>query len=425
MVKMILVESCCGQNSNLGDEAILSANLHFLLEKKCKVIVLSGKPEQTSKLHGVKAEQGFAALTKTPNRIRRRFRVIWLAFRLVLASKILEKTGRTCLLNKKELNFLQLFRSCKALLIVGGGFFRDGLFWVSNDISGAFPKGIAVLLAKTFKKPVYLGAQTLGPLRKWYHKLFCQIILRKADFLCVREPFSVETAKKLGFPFNPKITIDDAFNVESTNEKRAKELLLDEGINIDEVKKKEMLIGFSSRGLGTKNEELREKALDFLRRLLKKGGIHILVIPTMYGDQHKRYIEEAEKISGKTEIRSKITFLMNKYTYRDVKSFFSLTEATVAISFHSAVFALSSNVPAIGLYENEYYKMKLKGMFMILGFEGYALEVHEATLDEIYSKFDELIRNRFEIREYLSQKTGDLSTNCCLAAKLISKYHCA
>lgn len=51
------------------------------------------------------------------------------------------------------------------------------------------------------------------------------------------------------------------------------------------------------------------------------------------------------------------------YTWRELKAFFGLMDVVIAVSFHSAVFSLSMKAPTLGLYEGEYYHMKMQGIF--------------------------------------------------------------
>jgi len=69
-----------------------------------------------------------------------------------------------------------------------------------------------------------------------------------------------------------------------------------------------------------------------------------------------------------------------------------------AVSFHSAVFSLMNKVPTISLYENEYYKMKMKGTMEMLGLGEFAVDARKVTVDEILEKFRKLISlNRVQL----------------------------
>jgi polysaccharide pyruvyl transferase WcaK-like protein len=59
---------------------------------------------------------------------------------------------------------------------------------------------------------------------------------------------------------------------------------------------------------------------------------------------------------------SNFIVLNHKFTASEVKGIISGAHLAVGQSYHFGVFALSSNVPFIGLYSNDYYRLKSEGL---------------------------------------------------------------
>lgn len=423
---MILIESNCSRTFNLGDEAILSYNLRLLEEAKVnEIIVISSLPKVTSIFHKVKCVPNFYVLTDGNNRYTRNLRALWLAFKLLLNAWRAKRNKNPIMLNSMELELLHAFYRCKAFLIVGGGIMRSSAYFFSSSASGLFPKCIEIIIAKILGKPVFVGAQTIGPFeRKNLYSLFGRTLLRLAlnrvDILTVREHYSEGLLQKMGIKNNIKVVVDEAFNTEAISSEKAKELLSAEGLDIKKLKEKgKIIVGVSLRAWTMAGERkiLRNKLLKVLELLSRKGNYHFVFIPTHASYRLPRIIKVAKKVVTNRVKEESCTFISNPYTWREIKALFGLMDIVVAVSFHSAVFALSMNVPTLGLYEGEYYRMKMRGMFNLIGLDDFALDASKVNINEIVSKFEGLLKRKDEIRSFLSEMNRILTKNCGYASR--------
>ena len=96
-------------------------------------------------------------------------------------------------------------------------------------------------------------------------------------------------------------------------------------------------------------------------------------------------------------------------------------DVVIAVSFHSAVFSLSMNVPTLGLYEGEYYRMKIGGIFNLIGMDNLALNASKEHVSEIVSKFKDLVARKDEIRKLLTKINNVLQKECCYACRKLIK----
>jgi len=400
----------------------LSYNLELLSRAgESDLVVISPLPEVTSKFHGVKCIPNFYMLINGDRVIFRGLRVLWLTFKLLFNAWRMRRGCLPLMLNSKELGFLKAFRDCEAFLIVGGGIIRSSARLFSSNASGLFPKCVEILLAKTFGKPVFVGAQTVGPfegsLFRFLDKLLVYLTLKRVDVLTVREFYSERLLRNVLGKVNIRVVPDDAFNAKAVKNEVAAKLLLKENLDIQKIRNSgKIVVGVSLRAwsMVSERKRLRAKLLRVIQTLSKEGKYHFVFIPTHASRHLPRIVKVTKKI-----ITSKV--LSKSYSWQEIKAFFGLMDVVIAVSFHSAVFSLSMNVPTLGLYEGEYYRMKMQGMFDMAGLNKFAIDVGWCKRYEILSRFKELLNLRNKIRKFLTKNNVLLSINCGFATKTLIK----
>jgi polysaccharide pyruvyl transferase WcaK-like protein len=68
---------------------------------------------------------------------------------------------------------------------------------------------------------------------------------------------------------------------------------------------------------------------------------------------------------------------------------------------HFCTFALSSGVPTVGLYNNDYYRAKLGGLFESFGVREYAMASEEISPDQLVERLTECYRDSSRIETVL------------------------
>lgn len=421
----ILIESS-SPLTNLGDEAILSANIQVLkdLLRGCEILVLSPKPEKTSKVHNVLSKANFMTLIGKWGRFQGRLKVIWLGLRLLWNAKRLRKRSTLKLLNDGEADFLKNFSSCDAFLIVGGGNLSDIAPW-----GGLFSRSVEILLAKIFGKPVFLGAQTVGPLRKKWAKMLVRFALEKADLITLRECYSYLLLRSIGIK-NPilKVVPDDAFGINSISQQKAIYLLSKEDVDFRKLVKNKMIkVGLNVRPWWKKRgiKRIKNELLETIRFLIKDKRFYLIFFPTAYGEYQKGYndVKGAKELSRYLSVsKDRVKILENEYTPQEIKGILNLLDIIITISYHPAVFAMSMAVPTIGLYEDEYYRMKLLGLFKMMRVEEFAIDITKTNSMEVCTKINKLLECRNETKEKLGIESKKIEKDVCFAAKQLINH---
>ena len=152
----------CG---NLGDDAILLGFLNGLQRSHADVTVLSGDPEMTTRMYGVRS------------------------------------------IARKDLaTFKQTMSSASMLVFAGGSIFQD----VTSVRSVAYYSQL-VRTAKSLGKPCIMVGQGIGPLNTFVGKRLAKAAFNSCRTILVRDPVSVATLKSLGVKCPIETAADLAF----------------------------------------------------------------------------------------------------------------------------------------------------------------------------------------------------------------------
>jgi polysaccharide pyruvyl transferase CsaB len=149
---------------NIGDELILAGFLRKLGKElpKAKVTVLGSDPHLVRRFHGVDALPllpcGFGSLFR---------RGWWRSIRKM--------------------------KKADAVIFPGGGLFTD-----EESFHAVLIWGFHLLAARYFWKPVYLLGQSIGPFHGEYAKDLVRTILKKTEWIGVRDQASVNELKRIG-----------------------------------------------------------------------------------------------------------------------------------------------------------------------------------------------------------------------------------
>jgi len=149
---------------NLGDDAILLGLLEGIRKHECHAIVLSGSPEETTRLYGVEA------------------------------------------VPRRELGACEgAIRRSHVLLFPGGSIFQD----VTSVRSVAYYQRLTAIAKKAGVKVAMVG-QGVGPLKTFLGKKLAKSAYDASEFVAVRDPGSVQSLQSLGVKTKIHLTADMA-----------------------------------------------------------------------------------------------------------------------------------------------------------------------------------------------------------------------
>jgi len=225
----------------------------------------------------------------------------------------------------------KMLKDCDILISGGGGLLQD------KTSTRSFLYYLSIIrLAKLLGKKVYIFAQGIGPITKWYNQLLLKRALNTADLITVRDLHSFNYLKSLKLK-NPKIieTADPTFILTPEN---GEKLLQIEGVQIN----KRPLIGVSIRKFGEKNPNAENiaKALD---QITAKTKAQIVFIPFQCPQDILASREIMKHMKGKPYL------VFRECRPREIMGIINQMDAIIGMRLHSLIFAVNCSIPAVGL----------------------------------------------------------------------------
>lgn len=343
---------------HIGDEAMLEANIEGLRDsfERVEIVVMSRDPKWISTRYGVDAVPLFGfpeAKDATDEREA-------LLTRLKAAAPSVHPSHPA----------LEALRSADAVVISGGG-----------NLSSSWPDLLweriaALALAKLLGKPAIVLGQTLGPHLEDLERVALGDALATAAFVGVRDLPSAALAVALGVsPRRIWYQADDALKLG--------ELL--EGSHATNGSEPSIVVTIDPqfRAIGT--GRVRSLARQ-LRQLAEESGATCVLVPHAFGtDSGAGSSDSAEAALLAEEIGLRSTVIATGLQARDAARLTRTATLVVSSRYHPIVFAVASGTPCIGIYGNEYCRIKIEGALAHAGLLANALSyddvIRGAVLD--------------------------------------------
>ena len=278
---------------NAGDEALLTAISNSLraLDETFEITVLSGNPERTATVHGVRAVS--------------------------------------------RINPLVLVRELSRadLLISGGGSLLQD---VTGPLSIPYYLGI-VVLAKLLGTRVVFYAQGIGPVNRKLSRYLIKLVANRVELITLRDHDSARLLKSMGVNRPPvHITADPVFSLRPTEEeiRKAESYLAQLGL-----RKEQGIIGISLRPWDTFSDLQIAGLLDRVAEL----GHPLLFIPL----QHPVDLEYSRRI--KTLMKSPATIAESQFSSTGLMGIISHLRLIIGMRLHSLIFAACVGTPFEGI----------------------------------------------------------------------------
>lgn len=272
--------------TNIGDDAILKALLEQL--EGHKVTVFSAYPEMTRTLFGIRAVSLFPL----------GFRSFWR--------------------NDIKASF-QSLKECDTVILGGGGLFQDSYLYA------CFLWAWQVFWVSKLKKPLFIYATGVGPLKTRIGRWLTRWAYGQADVITVRDQYSADELKKTGLKQEIHITADPVFNFKKpdTIKNRSKNTYI-----------------VSLRPWLQYNQKIISVFISFLQELKEvKGAEFIFVSMQQIKQQDLQILKPlVSKLGGEL-------YLPNHFS--DLLQIMETAEFAIGMRFHFMVAALLTQTPLL------------------------------------------------------------------------------
>ncbi|MBI2453247.1 polysaccharide pyruvyl transferase family protein [Candidatus Peregrinibacteria bacterium] len=360
--------------TNIGDEAVLDGILFELKSffPQGTITVLSYNPDNTRCLHDVDS------LPLLPFGIRSLYRCVFQGG--------LKKT-------------LKAIRSCDIFFLGGGALFTDEKFFA------ILLWGWHFFIALLFHKPVYIYAQSLGPLDTFWGKHICRWLFFRASFLSFRDKESIQFLESLGITHPALFRPDPAFQIQTQSYH-----------SLPFELKKGSYIVVSIRDWIKKVDNFESLLASFFDEISLQYGLKFVFLP--FQEIKDSDLLVLNKIFDLVKNKKNVhifNFSFNKNTYQDVISLIASAEMVIGMRLHCLIFATQSAIPFLPLC----YSSKTWAFLRYLDYESYGLSIHDLTLDQLKEKFQTLYENRDQVRSHLISKEGIIKEHLQEVLKMV------
>jgi polysaccharide pyruvyl transferase WcaK-like protein len=358
---------------HIGDEAMLEANLESLRNEfpEAAFTIAARDPEWVAGRYGVAAVPSLG-FPRAPAAA---------AERMSILAALLESSGN------EQHPTVEAVASADAVIVSGGG-----------NLSSTWPdllyERVALLqLAQRFGKPSVVLGQTIGPHLGEDERRLLAASLGQARFIGVRELPSAILAVGLGIP-HERIwyQFDDAMFIDEP------------AAVVPETSTIAVTIDPQLRAAG---EALFESLADQLRRLTDATGARLVLIPHAFGGEDRDIpsdLTEAGLLAEK--IGASAVTVARGLDAEETRRVTAAAALVISSRYHPIVFGLVAGVPSLGIYGDDYCRIKLQGALAHARLERWALTYDEVASGALLETSLDLWTMRHVIRKGLEARIG-------------------
>jgi polysaccharide pyruvyl transferase WcaK-like protein len=378
--RLLLIADIGGEESrHIGDEAMLEGNLDSLRRvfPTAAFTIVARDPQWAAHRYGVAAVPPF----DFPGGLGAA------AARRSILDALLESP------DSSEHATVEAVASADAVIVSGGG-----------NLSSSWPdhlySRVALLeLARRFGKPCVVLGQTIGPHLDEDERHVLAAALLQARFIGVRELASAVLVASLGIP-HQRIwyQFDDAMRFDEPAVVPPIEATI--AVTIDPQ-------------LRATGKALFASLAGQLRRLSDATSARLVLIPHEFGGEasgHPSDLTEARLLAE--EIGGSRVSVAGELNVEQARRAAADASLVISTRYHPIIFALLAGVPALGIYGDDYCRIKLQGALGHAGLERWAVTYDDVAAGALLDASLELWASRQSIRKGLEERAASWRTEC-------------
>lgn len=358
---------------NLGDQAMLAevARRYRSTGLPVRFTVLCHLPECVSPMPAAQLSTALADWFRVPQHLQRftqripRVRRAWFRWR---GKQLVRAAARRGAPTAGELP--ALLRTADAVHLYGGGCLNS--LWPD---AACWPFCYLLQAAHAAGKPVYVTGQGLGPLHSEEDRALVRSALHGARLVTIREAGDANPllTSLFGPAQQPRPDGDDAVSLAPCTPERAEAILAQE---VPPTPRPLLAVHYRHiEYVGVADAELLALAR-LLDRLIAELNLHVVFIPMQYAEGNDDGVG-AFRLWRHLQLRHHATVLAGPLTASETRGVVGRCAAAIGFSYHFALFALAEGLPTVGLYQSEYYRLKMLGLFRQFAAEEWAVPVAE------------------------------------------------
>lgn len=403
-----------GSSHNLGDTAMLEAVVARLrrLLPEAELFVIDNPSLRTRiwELPHVFPQGTYLSRSLRPSLMAKlRFFWRWDDFRLRITSRFLLAlvgkllpAGSVSLWYDKEVEGQPrtLGEFCEpfdALHVVGGGNLTETFY------QHLFGRCCLILTFAEQRKRVILTGQQLGPFTSRLSKTGLARALRKASFVGLREPtdswkFCREARLE---PARFEAMGDDSLGLRPAHESVVREFLAQHGVH----ERNFLAVNVRVARYASQHRKHLQMIATLIDRIAGDFRMPVVVLPIALNPWDSD-VTWGKKLASAMRLANVVVLNENGLTPDLVKGLLGKAFGAIGVSYHFCTFALSQGVPAICLYDGDYYSQKARGLCGFWGDERLALPLRTLDAEVAADHIGQVLRDPM-LREKLCVLSGE------------------
>jgi polysaccharide pyruvyl transferase WcaK-like protein len=242
------------------------------------------------------------------------------------------------------------------------------------------------------RKPVIFTGQQIGPIYAWWTRDLIQRTLRQTEFLGLREPTDSLAFCKASNLQTDRFAVmgDDSFGLPSAPLAEVQAILAKRGLTTNGF----IAVNLRIAGYAGAAGNYTQKIAEILNRLSKKYELPILVVPIALDEYDSDITSGYLLAEAIADERVQILDQPEELNAAWVKGILGQAYAAIGVSYHFCTFALSQGVPAICIYDGDYYSQKAKGISQFWQDQRLALSLNQIESEDAIRQISGLIEDQ-------------------------------
>lgn len=299
---------------------------------------------------------------------------------------------------------LDMIDHADVVVSCGGGYLNS--IWRQDQL---WPKAALYRAAALLGKPVILSGQGIGPITSRLDKLVLKLALNSAQFIGLREAGEGEAyLAGLGIPSSKYAVIgDDAVDLPTCSAARLEQILAEEGVDTD---RPWVVANFRSTAYTSHYRSSQYVALAaLLDRVVEAHGYSVLFVPFCYDDEGRVDDRTAAfDVTKHMKHRDAAHIIMGEYRPEEIKALVGTGQIAVGVSYHFAVFSLTQGIPCFTPYDNEYYRLKMKGLHAQFGDRDWLYALNTDGMSDMEQSIRIALADHHRVRQELLAATQQM-----------------
>lgn len=293
---------------------------------------------------------------------------------------------------------LKVIRDCDHFVLGGGGLFSD------EKPFAVFLWAFQAFVAHKYKKPVYMIAQSVGPLKTRTARRIVKNLFGKAKEIHLRDKASEKLLRKIGVKNNIIVSTDAAFGMKKYK-KHSKEWTTKKlNKKIEQEAGSEHFV-LSAREWDTDIEKLNKILVQSSGAICEKHRLKAIFIPFQVIKENDRSILDKKFV--RSGVRECFVLLNCTDDVAKVLSVISGAKFMIGVRLHSLIFSIITATPFIGIS----YSSKINDFARSSGLDKYILDKDIPSgefLEKLEKKLEEVATNYDDIKLELEKISEDL-----------------